>query len=477
MSSKATPQRWRENLEALTMAIVVALLFKYFILEISKIPSGSMQPTLMGSPRAGVFDRTVVDKLSFLLREPERFEIVVFKHPLEHSRIMVKRLVGMPGEQFKIEGGDLWTRADENEDWKILRKPPAVQEELWRTLDVRDPRQARWSVVRGGQSWRIAADEVQARGEGAMRFAADEGPITDEYLDGYPAALVDRVEPGNGGKNPVGDLRLRGRVLALAGTSRVTVELSEGRRVYEFRLPGPTADAAEATGAAPEVRIRDSADSSERIERGEPWHLEAGRRSSFSVENLDDRLCLEVDGRVLLAVEIERAAGQEASVTVAVEGEGADFSGLTLDRDLYYLAPENRAYWTATIPPGHYVMLGDNTQNSADSRLWFAREYRLGEGTGDGPALYRGNYREGGRWGEHQEPDQNPRYGQFPDGSLAVAFRDVWGETHWFADSAAVPDPPENAPLVPRELILGRAVAIFWPIHPWKGLWRLDWLH
>ena len=116
------------------MAIVVALLFKYFVLEISKIPSGSMQPTLMGNPETGVFDRTVVDKLSFRFRDPERFEIVVFKHPLERSRIMVKRLVGMPGEELKIERGDLWTRPGPDDPWRILRRPAAVQREMWRSL-------------------------------------------------------------------------------------------------------------------------------------------------------------------------------------------------------------------------------------------------------------------------------------------------------------------------------------------------------
>ena len=77
MAAEKPPQRWRENLEALTMAIVVALLFKYFVLEISKIPSGSMQPTLMGNPETGVFDRTLVDKLSLRFRDPERFEIEI----------------------------------------------------------------------------------------------------------------------------------------------------------------------------------------------------------------------------------------------------------------------------------------------------------------------------------------------------------------------------------------------------------------
>ena len=97
-ANKKSQQRWRENIEALTVAIVVALLFKYFILEISKIPSGSMQPTLMGHPQSGVFDRVLVDKLSFRFRDPERFEIVVFKHPLERSRVIGHLLV-QPGQR------------------------------------------------------------------------------------------------------------------------------------------------------------------------------------------------------------------------------------------------------------------------------------------------------------------------------------------------------------------------------------------
>ena len=36
---------------------------------------------------------------------------------------------------------------------------------------------------------------------------------------------------------------------------------------------------------------------------------------------------------------------------------------------------------------------------------------------------------------------------------------------------------PGRAPTVPRELIQGRSLAVFWPIKPTRGLWRLGWLH
>ena len=448
------------------MAIVVALLFKYFVLEISKIPSGSMQPTLMGNPETGVFDRTVVDKLSFCFREPERFQIVVFKHPLERSRIMVKRLVGMPDEELKIEHGDLWTRPNAHEAWRILRRPPSVMRAAWRSLDVRGER-ASWSVVLRGKDWHVHGRDVTARGDGALRFQTGAvSTITDEYLDGYPPSIVKRLvqRDSSFGRNSVGDLRLEGEVRALPGTDVLVFKLTEGQRTYEFRLPGPRAP----EGATVEVRIRDSVASTERTERGQAFRLPAGRSVSFGVENLDDRLALEVDGEPLLAAEIEASARQEAALILELVGEGADLSDLRAFRDVYYLTPEAGSPWTVKIPPGNYVMLGDNTQDSADGRLWKAKTYFLRNEDGE-QVNVRGNYREG----------ENPARGTLSDGAPAERFRDQWGEIHWFGPGAALqglrPN-VEDSPLVPRELILGRALAVFWPIRPFDGLWRVGWL-
>jgi hypothetical protein len=34
-----------------------------------------------------------------------------------------------------------------------------------------------------------------------------------------------------------------------------------------------------------------------------------------------------------------------------------------------------------------------------------------------------------------------------------------------------------DAPFVPRDLIRGRALAVFWPVIPWRGISRLKWIH
>ena len=87
------------------MAVVMALLLKFFIVEAYKIPTGSMQPTLIGDERSGIKDRILVDKLSYVLREPRRWEVAVFRYPLDRSKNFVKRIVGLPGDRIRIQEG------------------------------------------------------------------------------------------------------------------------------------------------------------------------------------------------------------------------------------------------------------------------------------------------------------------------------------------------------------------------------------
>lgn len=473
---KKSRHPWRENIEALTMAVVVALLFKSFILEISKIPSGSMQPTLMGNPETRVFDRVLVDKLSMHLRDPRRFEIVVFKHPLERSRIMVKRLVGMPGEDLLVAGGDLWTRPDASEPWTILRRPRAVQEEMWRRLDEKKPSRSSWSVVEGS-GWLVDGRDVVTRGDGTVRFRPEQGHVRDAYLDGYPDALRGdiRVRNPQWGTNAVGDLRLEGQLRADPSVSEVRLFLTEGSRTYEFTLPGPAGAA-----AAPSIRVLDAAaeprrGSGDTIEptgaapvvssvSADGWRVPSDRWVDFAAENLDDRLSLEIEGEVVATLDVDRAERQEATASISVVGGTAELEDLMVYRDIYYLGQRDRT-WEVSIPEGHYVMLGDNTQDSADSRDWEVVTFGYGEG--DTELDVRGNFRKGG---------ENPSWGE-RDGETLTRFRDEWGEFHWFPRAEGRQGFQIPAPLVPRELIQGRAVAVFWPIKPHKGLIRLAWLH
>lgn len=65
----------RENIDALAIAVLMAVLMKYFAIEAYQIPTSSMQPVMMGSKAAGVYDRILVDKSRYILpwNEPERW--------------------------------------------------------------------------------------------------------------------------------------------------------------------------------------------------------------------------------------------------------------------------------------------------------------------------------------------------------------------------------------------------------------------
>ena len=481
---KTKSQPWRENIEALVMAVAVAILFKYFILEISKIPSGSMQPTLMGSPTTGIYDRIVVDKLSMRFRDPERFEIVVFKHPLEQSRIMVKRLVGMPGEDFRIEYGDLWTRAHADEPWNILRRPESIMEGAWRRLDFEDvpSNSSSWQASRDTRDWRISGRSILARGPGSAGFRTTQGSVRDLYTDGYHDSVRAEIsnEHGSSGRHPVGDLRLSGEVSAQAGAERIDLTLKEGMLRYVFSLPVAGA----AGDSKPSISVLGPGRSdSQTYTAAEDFALEVDQSTRFCVENLDDHLALRVEGELLLELDVQPVANQAGSVELAVEGKGAAFEDLQVYRDVYYYYPDrdnprNVAGdpWVVTIPEGNYLMLGDNTQDSADSRDWNFKSYTW---TQDGKSLERkGNYRAG-----FNQP--NPRTA-LVGGLPGKSFRDEFGELHWFAEDAIsdefprrgnLPEDPSPAPLVPRELIIGRALSVFWPLIPSRSMWRFGWLH
>ena len=477
--NKKSPQRWRENLEAFTVAIVMAVMLKYFAVEAYQIPTGSMQPTLMGTEFrergalvGEIKDRILVDKLSFHLRDPERFEVVIFKYPLNRAQNFVKRLVGMPGEQFRIQYGDLWQRSDSSQPWKVLRRPEGVMEEHWKAIDVGEPARGVHWMAEGNRS--ITARDVDASGPTQLTFAAHGGgSILDTYQHGYPAGVQEAMrrypEFHRSNANTVGDLRVSGEITPGASLATFAIELGEGARRYRFELPGP---AAKDSGSVRVEWARNEAYPP--ASAGHALRLEAGRTYHFAAQNLDDLLALELDGELVATLEVPPAADQNSSVKLALEGGGARLADLQVWRDIFYTEGSFASEWT--IPEGHYFMLGDNTQDSSDGREWRAIALQWQGGPEGGPVL--GNAREGLADGRYR-PDSNP-IRELTSAGMTTFFRDVYGELHVFPRAAEIPLPAEQqyatVPFVPRELITGRALAVFWPLSFAFDTYRVKWI-
>jgi signal peptidase I len=98
----------REYAEAAVIAIVLALFIRAFVVQAFKIPSGSMEPTLL------VGDHILVNKFIYGIKvpfinkniipisQPKRGDIAVFIYPLDKKKDFIKRVIGLPGEQIKI---------------------------------------------------------------------------------------------------------------------------------------------------------------------------------------------------------------------------------------------------------------------------------------------------------------------------------------------------------------------------------------
>ncbi|MGJ3246972.1 MAG: signal peptidase I [Elainellaceae cyanobacterium] len=102
--------RWwlsqRDNIQLVTIALVLALFIRVFIAEPRYIPSDSMAPTLE------VGDRLVVEKVSYYFRPPTAGEIVVFDPPPQlqsqgysANQAFIKRVIGEPGQVVAVRGG------------------------------------------------------------------------------------------------------------------------------------------------------------------------------------------------------------------------------------------------------------------------------------------------------------------------------------------------------------------------------------
>ena len=105
---KAFLQTVREYVEAIGIAIVLALFIRTFIVQAFKIPSGSMIPTLL------VGDHILVNKFIygiripftdiriFDFRHPKRGEVIVFKYPPDPKKDFIKRVVAEPGDTIEF---------------------------------------------------------------------------------------------------------------------------------------------------------------------------------------------------------------------------------------------------------------------------------------------------------------------------------------------------------------------------------------
>ena len=538
-ASKAAPpprqESARETIESIAVAFLLAFLFRAFEAEAFVIPTGSMAPTLYGRHKeancnqcghlitigaseevddngylkgrlesslcpncrapnsirnAPVFrgDRILVNKFPFELKEPSRWDVVVFKYPEEPKTNYIKRLVGLPNETLIIRQGDLYRMEPGGGETRVVRKADPYKQRDIQIL-VHDNDYPETPLIKHGWPQRWAAVEQTATDAEAIATAST--PTTQiagwkETNDGWQplekkhafalqgdaanrpgrqwlryrhfvptpevwrAALKsdvgDRlsdfgVNGADSLKRPkaqlvtdfcgynafsaqqdidldsyfwVGDLSVACdvRIDKLSENPELLLELNEGVHRFRCRIDPKTGEAQ----LQRIVWLNAAAEDVEVLAKATTSVVGTGQhRIEFA--NVDQRLCLWIDGSLIdfgpkaeyTLSEIENLGPQEEDLTpvgIAAHGINVDVAHLQIHRDIYYRSSHtldwgaDQEEWTPCsshqhlrslltdpiawgesyqachhearfdIGPDEFMMLGDNSPRSKDSRLW-----------------------------------------------------------------------------------------------------------
>ena len=389
-------------------------------------------------------DRILVNKFPFEFKDPERWDVVVFKFPEQAKTNYIKRLVGLPGEELKISGGDVWVRPLDSEGngtgiFRIPRKLPEKQRQLqlpvhdndcpatvllnsgwpesWAArrstgghgLERLTPRSRAFRVdplapgddhedwIRYSHYVPTAADWVRAEEGGALPSPPKPQLITDFYAYNNRITVGDHDDWVKRNEIPrqdsalwVGDLTFTCHVEVLGAGGEVIFELVEGQRRYRCRIDLTNGRAKLAY--TPEMNRSDD----DWEDAGDPFEtgMHKPGKYNFSFANVDERLCVWVDDRLVKSLEFEEnskfppqfrpirpSEADKTPVGIGARGAKLVVSHLKLERDIYYspepqgMQPDHDLFFTLHDDPAddgsdEFLMLGDNSPRSNDSRLW-----------------------------------------------------------------------------------------------------------
>ncbi|MBX3025919.1 signal peptidase I [bacterium] len=115
---KPEKSRWRQNVESIGLALIIALAVRSSVVQAFWVPSGSMLPTIQ------IGDHIFVNKLAYAVRLPligtelfkvgdlQRNDIVVFVSPVDRSTDLIKRVIAVPGDTVEIRNKKVFVNGE-----------------------------------------------------------------------------------------------------------------------------------------------------------------------------------------------------------------------------------------------------------------------------------------------------------------------------------------------------------------------------
>jgi signal peptidase I len=367
-------------------------------------------PQQYAFPYAYNGDRVLVMKYLYWLSPPQRWDVVVFREPMQGKTNFIKRLVGLPGETVEIVDGDVFI------DGQIARKPPDVEQAMLQNVYNNDyyptdagqvrqdgtvwtnpwtvvndaPFSGRWST----NSSVVRYDAASSSGKGRLAFTNTDYLHNDTGYnqEPYPSSSINtplgRQSPYD--REFVGDLCLHAVVNFASPQDAIALSLGQPANCYQVRLNHD--------GTLSLFQLNASSQAFEPIPAGKILldksipPLDSGQTLDVTMSNIDHQVRFWVNNNLVLEYQtpwtvddaktyvtnLQEPALQVPLIYLDVTGD-CTLRHLGLMRDIYYT--QTSIEYTSmpgtgtqdhpiTLASGQYFVLGDNTNLSDDSRAW-----------------------------------------------------------------------------------------------------------
>ncbi len=343
--------------------------------------------TVLSNEIAG--DRLLVDKTAFEHRKPRRWEVAVFRCPVDDAKPYVKRIVGLPGERIRVFDGDVFANDQLlRKNWAEIRDCRIPLFDMNFVPETKVGWTPRWIV----ESPLLTPQEPQVAKLPLAANLVQDATLVLDATGEHPAFGItyanmnlDTNEPDdirdtlayNGGvrrgtPQPIHDFILDCDVEVLAGAGLFGIRLSDGSESMRVDLP--------VGSDSPMVLAHDG--------EKEPFstkqfHMQPGKRYHLEFAFVDRRALLTIDGQEYfpafdLPGTLKERSGTDRPLQFGVRGVSVVVHNLKLYRDIYYRTESNAPAGGRKYPLGanEYFALGDNSANSSDSRDWKDAEGR-----------------------------------------------------------------------------------------------------
>lgn len=440
----------RENIEAIIIAFIMAMVIRCFCIEVYQIPTQSMEPTLMGHEeerdsegnikRMSIKDRIMVTKFFYEFSPIERFDVIVFKNPLNQAKNFIKRLVGLPDEEIFIENGNIYFRklSKSNSQFQIAKKPLRIQQAIWlevqegiNFLKDQDAFGKYWDTE---GSWFIQNSKLytnECKGSKDSKFTYKKN-----ITDGDDSGDIDDIK-----------LSLDFEVFTTSGYFFTEIRNKYGRFVIQLS-PSYSNNFTyiDANEKSKKIPLR-----TENIKPNRLYKLEFFVYDGTAFVILDGKIEASLDFLTYYSKDLRLLKQQD--LYFSAYDLLFSVQDIKIYRDIFYKAKENMEEGIPVkIPPRSYIVMGDNVNRSHDSRGWEKHVFILKNGTEI--------ICEGIEIATDEEKRKNPEWRNYD----YVIKSDIHGAEHRFNEQHLKDRlSPESFMFVDEKYIMGKGFWIWWP--------------